>query len=345
MLLMIFSTRRYMMKKFLIPASIAVCGFCILFSACQQNSASPPPAPSPQASQAPVENPVEEPATGFPAVVLSRASLWTEKEGIMTTPVTQVTRGDSLVWRGEVKDAVSSTDKKTYEYAKVEFDGKEQWIRSVLAAPDATPGVIIGRETVRYTRANLTAVYRDGLTIPEYTIVAIHSSQDSDGFTGVSAFIEIAGQRTTIVKNEFIKKENVTTRPEDVKAMQLYTLALEAKSDVSKREFLRNALDMGSRFTALIEEELSGASETALETEDLDPYEISVIRPGATVYDAPTIRGRNVGLAPNGAYVIVSARTSAEVTLNSGDTARWYKIMEPEGWVFGSYLESNGEQR
>jgi hypothetical protein len=341
---MIYFERRFMMGKFLRPVFVLVCGLCILFSACS-NRESVSPAAVPAATIEP--EPVEEVAPSLPAVVLSRAILWTEKEGVMApaTPATQMTKGDTLLWKGEVKNAARSTDKETREYARVEFDGKDYWIQSVLVAADAVPGVIIGQETVRYTRASFTALHPQGLTIPEYAIVAVHSSQDADGFTGVSAFIEAAGQRTVVVKNEFIKKEMVTTRMEDVRAMQLYTLSLEAKTEVSKRELLRNALDMDSRFSTLIEDELSGASGNILETEDLDSYEVSVIRPGATVYDAPTIRGRNVGLASNGSFVIVSGRTTTEVTLNSGDSARWYRIEEPAGWIFGSYLEGGGERQ
>jgi hypothetical protein len=326
-----------MAKKFFALSFMLFC-LCGVFSACSNSgaaAAAPSPAPAQQAG-------VESSGVSLPAVVLSRAALWTEKEGVMN-PGTQVIKGDTLIWKGEVKNAQRSTDKETREYARVEFDGRDYWIQSVLVATDAVPGIIVGPETVRYTRASLTATHPNGLIIPEYTIVAVHSGLDADGFTGVSAFIE--GQRTTVVTKEFIKKDNVSLRQEDIKAMQLYTLALEAKNEVSKRELLRNALDLGSRFTALIEQELHGPAENILDTEDMPPYEILVVRPGATVYDSPTIRGQNIGLAPIDSPVTVSARTVQEERLNSGDIARWYRIEEPAGWIFGSYLEGNGERQ
>ncbi|MDR1625359.1 MAG: SH3 domain-containing protein [Spirochaetia bacterium] len=328
-----------MTRKFSVFASGALLGICVLISSCSNSGGGgPAPAAAPPAPAAQV--PAETPAASVPAVVLSRAALWTEKEGVMT-PVTQATKGDTVIWKNEIKNAPRSSDKATREYARVEFDGKEYWIQSILAAADATPGVITGQETVRYTRASFTALHPQGLTIPQYLIVAVHSGRDADGFVGISAWIE--GERALTINNEFVKKENVSTRPEDVKAMQLYTLAGDAKTEVSKRELLRNALAMGSRFNDLIEERLNSAGEAALAAEDVPPYEVPVIRPGATVYDTPTIRGRNVGLAPNDSFVTVTARTVQEEKLNSGDTARWYKIAEPEGWVFGSYLEGNGE--
>jgi hypothetical protein len=329
-----------MTRKFCVFASGILLGLCVFFSSCSNSggggSASAVAAPPAPAAQAPVE----APAASLPAVVLSRAALWTEKEGVMH-PATQAPKGDAVLWKNQVKEAPRSSDKAVREYALVEFDGKDYWIQSVFVAQDAVPGVITGDETVRYTRASLTALHPQGLTIPKYLIVAVHSGREADGFIGISAWIE--GERAVSIKNEFVKKENLSARPQDVKAMQLYTLAAEAKTEVSKREFLRNALTMGSQFNDLIEEQLEGSEEAAIDTEDVQPYEIPVIRPGATVYDRPTIKGQNVGLAPNDSFVTITARTVQEERLNSGDVARWYRIVEPSGWVFGSYLEGNGE--
>jgi hypothetical protein len=332
-----------MTRKFFMFVSGLAAGVCIFFSCSNSGGSAAAEATTPSAPA--VQTPVESPAASVPGVVLSRAALWTEKEGVMN-PVTQATKGDVVIWKNEVKEASRSSDKAVREYARVEFDGKDYWIQSVFVVQDALPGVITGQETVRYTRASFTALHPQGLTIPQYLIVAVHSGSEAEGFIGVSAWIE--GDRPVTIKNEFIKKENISVRPEDVKAMQLYTLAADAKTEVSKREFLRNALAMGSQFSGLIEEELYGFEATAMDAtdiEDVPPYEISVIRPGATVYDMPTIRGRNIGLAPKDSTVTVSGRTVQEERLNSGDAARWYRIEEPVGWVFGSYLEDNGEGR
>jgi hypothetical protein len=92
--------------------------------------------------------------------------------------------------------------------------------------------------------------------VPLNALVAVHPDQESDVFIGLSAYLE--GERATLIKSEFVKKENVTTLKSDVDGMQLYTLAREAKNDVAKKELLRSALDTGSRFQDLVEKELYG---------------------------------------------------------------------------------------
>jgi hypothetical protein len=257
----------------------------------------------------------------------------------MTPSTLQLNKGDVVGWKNELKTATRSTDKASREYARVEFDGKDYWVQSVFAVGDAVPAVIIGEESVRYSRADLRSPNPNGLTIPRYTLVAVHPGQESGLFIGVSAYLE--GERAVLIKNEFIKKENVSTGKADVDGMQLYTLAREAKTDVSKRELLRSALGAGSRFNDLIEEELYAAEHRG--EEPVDPYDTVVVRGGATVYDRPTIKGRNLDLAAVNSRVRVLARTIREERLNSGDSARWYKIEDPNGWIFGSYLENNGE--
>jgi hypothetical protein len=256
----------------------------------------------------------------------------------MTPTSPPVNKADIIGWKNEVKTATRGTDKASREYALVELDGKDYWVQSAFAVGDAVPGVIIGEEAVRYARADLRSPNPNGLIIPVYSLVAVHTGQESGLFAGVSAYLE--GDRPVLIKNEFIKKENVSTEKADVDGMQLYTLAMEAKTDVSKRELLRSALDTGSRFRDLIEAEMY-AMEIA--EEPVDPYEIGVVRSGATVYDKPSIKGRNLDLAAVDSRVRVLARTLQEERLNSGDSARWYKIEDPEGWIFGSYLENNGE--
>jgi hypothetical protein len=250
----------------------------------------------------------------------------------------QLNKADVIGWKNEVKTAIRSTDKASREYARVELDGKDYWVQSAYAVGEAVPGVIIGEETVRYARADVRAPNPNGLIIPVYTLVAVHTAQESDLFTGVSAYLE--GERTVLIKNEFIKKENVSTQKADVTGMQLYTLAREAKTDVAKRELLRSALDTGSRFGSLVEAELYAAENSE---EPVDPYDIVVVRSGATVYDKPTIKSRSLDLVAVNNPVRVLARTIREDTLNSGDSARWYRIENPDGWIFGAYLENNGE--
>jgi hypothetical protein len=174
----------------------------------------------------------------------------------MTPFKLQLNKGDVIGWKNELKTAMRSTDKASREYALVELDGKDYWVQSVFAVAEAVPAVVIGEETVRYARADPRSPNPNGLTIPRYSLVAVHPGQESGLFIGVSAYLE--GERPVLIKNEFIKKENVSTVKADVDGMQLYTLAREAKTDVSKRELLRSALQTGSRFNDLIEEELYG---------------------------------------------------------------------------------------
>jgi hypothetical protein len=337
----VFSLQEFcMLKK---PSGCVVFSlFCVylLFISCSQGSGGDPAGNAASSAGPPseVESSAVIQAAPVPAVVLSRATLWVEKEGVMN-PGTQAGKGDAVIWKNEVKNAPRSIDKETRDYARVEIDGKDYWIQSVLVASEAVPGVIIAEDTMRYSKALLTAPNSRGATIPLHSLVAVHTNQETGIFTGVSAYLD---ETRTVVAGEFIKKENVTISPADVQAMQLYSLALEAKTDVLKKEYLRNALDLDSRFNDIIEQELYGFAGANITTESLAAYDIAVVRPGCTVYEEPAIRSRDLGPLPVGSLVTVVERTENEVRLNSGDTARWYKIIEPAGWVFGAYLDANG---
>jgi hypothetical protein len=310
----------------------------VVFSSCSRESGGEPAGGEVSPGTPAVET--SAPEQPVPAVILSRATLWVEKEGVMNPGGIQASRGDAVIWKNEVKNAPRSTDKETREYARVEAEGKDYWVQSVLVASEAVPGVIIAEDTVRYSKPSLSGANPRGAIIPLHYLVAVHTERETGIFSGISAYID--GERSPVVTREFIKKENVTTGPSDIQAMQLYILALEAKNDVAKKELLRNALELGSRFDDIIQRELYGAAGAALETEVLTPYEISVVRTGGTVYEEPAIRSRDLGPLPYGGLVTVTERTVNEERLNSGDTARWYKITEPAGWVFGAYLDENG---
>jgi hypothetical protein len=243
-----------MSKNSFVSVILCVCAALILScSGGEGGGASSSPASPPAVSAPPA--PVPERPQTVPGVILSRATLWRENDGLMTPASVQVNTADIIGWRNEVKTAVRSTDKASREYALIEVDGKDYWVQSVFVAGDAVPGVIIGEEAVRYARADVRSPNPNGLVIPIYSLVAVHTGQESDLFTGVSAYY-LEGERAVLIKNEFIKKENVSTQKADVDGMQLYTLARDAKTDVAKRELLRSALDTGSRFHALIEAEL-----------------------------------------------------------------------------------------
>ncbi len=191
-------------------------------------------------------------------VLLHKAGLYVEKDNKMDYK-TFAPIGETVGWLDDEKEAIRSSDGKLRDFAKIKYDKKEYWINRALIGSDAQPGVIIGDTTLMYTKADeLTSL---GKPIPALSIVAVHTGLEEDGFVPVSAYLE--NTDFVVVKERFIRTENVTTAPEDVRAMQLLTIINTEKNDLIKKDLLTSAKKLNSRFSNLIDEAL-----TALEPQD-----------------------------------------------------------------------------
>jgi hypothetical protein len=263
-------------------------------------------------------------------VIASTAYFWEFTDGIMSPVNTVRYAGDMVGWKDEYKEKVARkgyTDPRNFY--RVDLDGEDLWVQEyAIAGPGAVPGVIVGDDTVLYTRPDLTALASWGLlSLPHYTIVAVFPEMDAEQFTGISAYLDNGGP----VKQLYVKRQNVTTDPSDVKAMQLYQLAMATTIGIRRRELLKNALEISSSFNFFISqamEELEGytsISERFAVTED-----------NVNIRDRPDVDGEKTGSLSKDTVVTAQGRSNSRWQA-AGKTDYWYLI--DNGWVFGAFLK------
>jgi hypothetical protein len=273
----------------------------------------------------------------YPQAVILRAetALWAlGDDGVMNYSRKILNAGDIVGWKDEQKKALRSTDKAERDFFRVDMDGEDYWVQNYFVAPEAEPGVIVNGETVLYSRADLTAPVTSGtVTIPQYTIVAVHPDTASGLFVAVSAYLD--NVNNPVIEKRFVKKENVTTAGGDVQAMKLYQMAMITKNETAKKELLKNAQAVGSRFYELIQPALDAFDPLLqMETAAVGAWYV-VIDDNVNIRDRPGEGGSVVGRLSYDDRVEALEKTVQEETID-GVTASWYKTAE--GWVFGAFL-------
>jgi hypothetical protein len=139
------------------------------------------------------------------------------------------------------------SDGKDYMFWRYEAKDGDAYLLQWAVADNAIPAAVVAEGVVLYTKPALDAVDTRGRKIPQYSIVALHSSEGDNGFVCVSASLpQLAVDRV------FVKGEYVTREYEDVQVLQLYTKALATENETVKEELLSNAWDLGGTFQDLI---------------------------------------------------------------------------------------------
>lgn len=269
-------------------------------------------------------------------ILFDNAAVYEEKDGAMVYKTT-ANIGNVVRWKNTVKKATRKSDGQEREFAEIEIDGATLWIQTPFIASEALPGVIIGEETVLYKKAD--AASPTGKTIATNTLVGVHPDSKAGNFIAISAYLD--GDKAPLVTRQFVKAENVITDANDVRALQLYTIAAAAKDPVIKKELLKSALEGNSRFSDLIQAELdklTAPADVAAPATTAFTGVFTVNDESVNVRDTPNaVSGAVIAQLAKGASVNVTEKTVESYTVD-GQSAPWYKIAEPAGWVFGSFL-------
>lgn len=275
------------------------------------------------------------PAGNAKGVVLYQAGVFEIENENRLKWIRSASAGDTVEWKDENRRLVYRNEENGY--CRV-YAGGDYWIWEGFIRGPAEPGVIIGPETILYSRPEPTGVITSGNNmIPQNTVVAVHPEQSS-GFLKISAYYVNAG-RAYRVDQRYVKTENVSTDVNDVKGIALYQLAMITEDVRSKREFLNNALSFSDRYYDLVQRALI-ETEYADKIETIAAQDFIVAEDRLNVYDRPDgDSGEWVDTVDYGATVTALTRTKERSSLY-GASGYWYKITQPEGWVFGAYLES-----
>ncbi len=318
-------------SKMLLAITIAT--VCLLAVACgkEQNNASGISASQPASD------------TNQNAVILFQdAAIYVEKDDEMVYS-SKAAIAENVQWLNETKIATRASDGKERNFAKiVSSDGKSYWIQDVFVADKAVPGIILGSDTVLYRKADLASPA--GKVLPENTLIAVHPAGSTGVFSQISAYLP-NDKALPVIQRLYVKNTQVSTETDEVRSLQLYSIALTQTNPVNKRELLSSALESGRRFTDLIQaaiDKLDGKSVSTDASTERSFADFSatgnINSDNVNVRDLPDeVNGKVVSTLSDSQYLVIEKRTNQQYTVE-GVSDYWYFSQEENGWIFGGFI-------
>ncbi len=236
------------------------------------------------------------------------------------------------------------------DYTRVRApDGKEGWALSPYIATRAYLGVVSESQALVYSEprdVKVTAKYVSALTV-----VAVSMDGSAGGFVEVQCYDPV--QKAYFLDNAYLSQSDVTTSDSDVNAAILYTVASDSKDPNIKKRLLTLASTKypDSVFINPIRaalglptatKEAASAPAAAAPAAPKEAMEASgsyrVTKDGVRIRKAPDeVNGAVIGSLKTDDVVYVFEVTTESYTIGS-DTAPWFHIDNPDGWVFGAFL-------
>jgi hypothetical protein len=255
--------------------------------------------------------------------------------------------GEKLELLGEASTGTLSG--KPNDVIKVRLEsGKEGWSFPAYIIPNSLLAVITSEEAMVYSQPKNTAVTT--MSIPRKTIVAIY--RETAGSTFIKVSFYYPDDKTTYLQKEvFLRNTGVSSAAQDVQTVILLRLAANAKSDKQKKELLGSAKTdyPTSAFITDVEDEIAKmsapAASDATAEKPTEAFSASLVvnDENVNVRSVPDEKtGSVVAHLSKGRTVDVVEKTVDSYTIESETAplhAPWYRIREPAGWVFGTYLE------
>lgn len=328
-------------------AVLFVCGV-FMFSACNKNESAVSTNASSETETEGTEMPAPETpevktdVTGF--VYATEASLFTETDDGKMKWAKTVVLGDVADYLGEKKEA-TRTDGPKRDFFHVNFKGDEYWIQDYCFEPNTVPAFIAKPDTLIYKTDSLTGVTDE--VIPKYLVVAVYKDSLEDKG---NKFVKIAAYSSDlyyswIVKEKFVKRENIETGENNVNAMILAQIASESKNDTVRGELFQNAIEMNSSYS----DDIAGIqqlTETKIKEDKyiatLSPEKIEeavVLAADTELLSIPSISdARVLETVKEGAKAVAYKKVTVE---NADGTVNWYYIesKQQRGWLQAASLK------
>lgn len=281
-------------------------------------------------------------------VIINELPLYQDQGGALKWKES-LTIGDKVQIRGGSQK--KKVDGKERDYTKVKSpSGNEGYVRSQYIVPKAQLAVVHADKATIYSEprdVKVTDKYISGMTI-----VAVLQDGSSASFAKVLGYDK--SQDLYITDPVYIQVEDLTYADADVNASILFTAAMASKSKDIKDSLFKVIQKRYSStiFFAKIQAAIGGGSASPSsgaaavppaerQTQSADGS-FTVNDNDVNVRSQPDENSQSVAHLSKGAQVDVVAKTVDTYTVGDS-TDYWYKISEPSGWVFGGFLDEEGE--
>jgi hypothetical protein len=266
----------------------------------------------------------------------------TEGEPSFEQGSTRLNIGEQIVFLGQTLKGKAG--KRDVELSLIRTsDDKEVWIPSEFFIPDGKLGVVTSGKAVVYAKPDLLNPTSD--ILPRMTIVTA-SPQQENGFYQLTTWDEVNDKKYAGVH---VKSNDLSLRDADVQSALLYFVAMKNTNPVVREELLNSAAEfLVSVFMPQIRAELEALAEgssdevsgtrTIMASEQFS-FEGVVNSDNVNVRDFPGTAGTRIiaQLQPETEVRIVERTVEPDTV--GGQSANWFKLDDPQGWVFGVFID------
>jgi len=308
---------------------LRVSSILLLLSACGPQSAKVP------GVEEGVPTPVASTTDHEAYVLMHDLAMWKEDAGVLKW-LKNLSIGDKVILKDQTgKFKTEGTDAER-DYVKVAYGDKEGWVRPNYLATKAKLGAVISEKAKIYSEPRdikVTGKFMSGMTL-----VAIFNEG------GQGDYLKVAGydyaQKVLLTDDIYINKSDITMLDSDVNAITLYIAATQAKAVDLKINLLSTALDKysGSFFASQIESTLNDLKGISTKPSSAASGSFIVLEDNVNIREtSDETNGKVLGILAKDTIVEVTDMTTQSYTVD-GKSAPWYKLADPQGWVFGAFL-------
>jgi hypothetical protein len=267
--------------------------------------------------------------------IMDNLTLWGMSSG---TPkfLTGIPIGDKLALLGQNARIVQGGAPRELVRVRLSSD-VEGWVRTEYVIADSVLAVTVDDEVAVYSRPIAQAFSEKSL--PRMTLLAIYKSSAAMNFIRVSCIEQAGG---TLTRGIYLKNSGVSSLIDDVKSAILFKIASRTENQRKRAAFLTSALSdyPRSKFAEEIRQSLAITREPAsveIPTESLTATFVTADDSVNVLSIPDEAAGAIVATIPKGRTVEVMEKTRQSYSIGAL-SAPWYRIKDPEGWVFGVSL-------
>jgi SH3-like domain-containing protein len=220
------------------------------------------------------------------------------------------------------------------EYLKVRSpSGTEGWVRIQYAIPKSRLAVVKADKATVYTEAR--DVKMTTKTVSQMTIVASLIDGSTPAFAKAVCYDAIQDKYYT--DPIFINKDDLSYADADVNALILYMTAMAVKDKGLRAKFFSN-IEKNYSSTIFFDKIKAALVPGAVKASSPLSAFFTVNDDNVNVRAQPDeVGGQVVAQLNKGSKVEVVEATTQTYTVG-GQSAAWYRIKDPAGWIFGSFL-------
>lgn len=267
--------------------------------------------------------------------ILDNLTLWDISSGVSKS-VSGCMIGEKLALLGQTTQIVQAGARRDLVHVR-QSSGREGWARAEYVIPDSVLAVIVDDESAVLEKPGAQA--DTGRLLPRMTILAIHKDSAATAFLRVS-YVEPSSSR--LDKSVYLRNSGVSSLIDDVKSAILYQIAARTENSKKRAAFLTSALSdyPRSKFTADIRRALETTQEPLAAEIPTEKFEavFTAIDDGINVLSVPDETAGSIVAALQKGRTVESVERTTQSYIIGSLSAPWYRIKNPEGWVFGISL-------